>query len=123
MKLTQSLIVAAATLNLAVGAPIKKSQSRAVLAQEATKRAIANNPYMTRSADAKADAKTFPGSVTPVKLRSLINLLKRNNVGDNVEKRYEYWPTPETRAAERPAEKRYEYKDTPWASAEELVKP
>jgi hypothetical protein len=28
MKLTQSLIVAAATLNLAVGAPIKESQSR-----------------------------------------------------------------------------------------------
>lgn len=81
-----SLVVAAATLNLAIGAPIKQDKSRAIVAKDAAKRAVANNPYMTR--DASASLESAQGAVTPAKIRSLLNLLKRS------EKRYEYKETP-----------------------------
>ncbi|KAJ8117435.1 hypothetical protein OPT61_g1376 [Boeremia exigua] len=127
MKFTQSLIVAAATLNLAIGAPIQQDKSRAIVAKEAVKRAVANNPYIAH--DVSAGPNLTDGASTPRRLRSLIKMLKRTNVIDNV-KRYKYVDTPaglSRRGSAEDLDKRYKYVDTPAGlsrrgSAEDLDK-
>lgn len=117
MKFGQSLLLAAATINLAIGAPIKQEKSRAVVAKDAAKRAVANNPYYVRTAS--AEPKPAEDAETLSKLRSLIALLKRTSLSD-LNKRYEYKDTP--RPSTEALHKRYEYKDTPRPSTENLHK-
>jgi hypothetical protein len=116
MRFTQSLVVAAATMNLALGAPIKEERSRAIVAKESFKRANANNPYAGALSD---DPQHLEGIITPTKIRSLMALLKRTST-ENANKRYEYRDTP--RSSEEDLAKRYEYRDTPRSSEENLAK-
>jgi hypothetical protein len=118
MKFTHSFIVAAATLNLAIGAPVAEQKSRAVVAKDAVKRAAVNNPYFARNA--KMDSESFAGSATPSKIRSVLNLIGRRSSG-RLNKRYKYGsPTPDN---VKKLNKRYGYGDTPapW-SVEDLNK-
>lgn len=111
MKLTQSILLAAASFNLAIGAPIKENPSRAIAAKDVVRKAIDNNPYILDNLDQSVAAE---GNATPVRLRSLIDLLKRSN-----RKRYQYKDTPRRRSVD----KRYEYGDTPaLQSVEDLSK-
>lgn len=111
MKLTQSILLAAASFNLAIGAPIKENPSRAIVAKDVVRKAIDNNPYILDNLDQSVAAE---GNATPVRLRSLIDLLKRSN-----RKRYKYTDTPRRRSVD----KRYKYRDTPaLQSVEDLSK-
>lgn len=103
MKFTHSFIVAAATFNLTIGAPVDEEKSRAVVTEDAVRRVAANNPYFVHHPE------RVPGSVTPGKVRSVLNLIKRRSRKD---KRYGCGENPDPRSVED-LSKRYTYRDTP----------
>ncbi|KAM0669861.1 hypothetical protein ACQRIU_000256 [Beauveria bassiana] len=119
MKITHSFVVAAATFNLAIGAPIAEQKSRAVVVEDAVRRAAENNPYLAIMST--ADAQPRSGSDTPMNLRSVLSALGRRSFG-RLDKRYRYKDTPIVKSVED-LNKRYSYKDSPWAkSVEDLDK-
>jgi hypothetical protein len=131
MKFTNSFIVAVATFNLALGAPVAEQKSRAVVAKDAVKRAAANNPYFAR--DEVAEAKRNTGSVTPKTLRSVLNLIGKRSSGRS-DKRYGYGHTPypgsvenlDKRHTPNPGsvenlDKRYGYGHTPYPGSVESL--
>ncbi|KAJ2969443.1 hypothetical protein NQ176_g8660 [Zarea fungicola] len=109
MKLTHSFLVAAATFNLAIGAPFAEEKSRAVVAEDAVKRATANNPYFVHNINVEREP--MPGSATPGRVRSVLNMIGKRKSGHQ-SKRYQYVDTPRPKSVEN-LDKRYQYVDTP----------
>jgi len=112
MRYLQGLIVAAASINLAIGAPVSEAKSRDIVAKEAVRRSLLNNPYI-RSANADPEAAAF-GPQTPKKTRSLVSLLRRSALPY----KYSDTPRPSKRSSAVDLNKRdpYKYVDTPRAS-------
>jgi hypothetical protein len=117
------LLVVAASFNMALGAPISEEKTRSILAREAVRRSIENNPYIQTE---NTVARRAPH--TPKKIRSVLNLLKRNPAPykytdtpadkrsvENLGKRspYKYTDTPADKRSVENLDKRYKYTDTP----------
>jgi hypothetical protein len=118
------VLVAAATFNMALGAPISEGKTRSILAKEAVRRSVENNPYIQSSNVEESVARRAPQ--TPKKIRSVLNLLRRNPAPykytdtpadkrsvDDLHKRYKYTDTPADKRSVDDLHKRYKYTDTP----------
>jgi hypothetical protein len=95
MRYIQSLVVAAATFNLAIGAPIKETESREVVATEAVRRALENNPGMqlaNRMSDPDLGNILKPGGASS--LLPFLRRLSRGGLSKREYSIYSYIPTP-----------------------------